>query len=67
MSAATPSQPWRVAATTRGPEPSCVPAHASSSRIPSAIDRSERFRSFAAEDSDFDPIRGEPAFKELVG
>jgi tetratricopeptide (TPR) repeat protein len=32
-----------------------------------AIDRSERFRSFAAEDSDFDPIRQEPAFKELVG
>jgi tetratricopeptide (TPR) repeat protein len=32
-----------------------------------AIDRSERFRSLAAEDSDFDPIRDEPAFKELVG
>ena len=32
-----------------------------------AIDRSERFRSFAAGDSDFDPIRDEPAFKELVG
>jgi tetratricopeptide (TPR) repeat protein len=32
-----------------------------------AVDRSERFRSFAAEDSDFDPIRDEPAFKELVG
>ena len=32
-----------------------------------AIDRSERFRSFAAGDSDFDPIREEPAFKELVG
>jgi tetratricopeptide (TPR) repeat protein len=31
-----------------------------------AIDRSERFRSFAAEDSDFDPIRDEPAFEELV-
>ena len=31
-----------------------------------AIERSERFRSFAAEDSDFDPIRDEPAFKELV-
>src|SRR5919199_174405 len=31
-----------------------------------AIDRSERFRSFAAGDSDFDPIRDEPAFKELV-
>jgi len=33
----------------------------------SAIERSERFRSFAAGDSDFDPIREEPAFKELVG
>jgi tetratricopeptide (TPR) repeat protein len=32
-----------------------------------AIGRSERFRSFAAGDSDFDPIREEPAFKELVG
>jgi tetratricopeptide (TPR) repeat protein len=31
-----------------------------------AIDRAERFRSFAAGDSDFDPIRDEPAFKELV-
>lgn len=31
-----------------------------------AIDRSERLRSSAKEDSDFDPIRGEPAFKELV-
>jgi tetratricopeptide (TPR) repeat protein len=32
-----------------------------------AIDRSERFRSFAAGDSDLDAIRDEPAFKELVG
>ena len=32
-----------------------------------AIERSERFRPFAAGDSDFDPIREEPAFKELVG
>jgi mannose-6-phosphate isomerase-like protein (cupin superfamily) len=32
-----------------------------------AIERSERFRSLAAGDSDFDPIRDEPAFKELVG
>jgi hypothetical protein len=32
-----------------------------------AIERSERFRSFAAGDSDFDPIREEPAFKELSG
>jgi tetratricopeptide (TPR) repeat protein len=31
-----------------------------------AIERSERFRSFAAGDSDFDPIRDERAFKELV-
>ena len=32
-----------------------------------AIERSQRFRSFAAGDSDFDAIREEPAFKELVG
>jgi tetratricopeptide (TPR) repeat protein len=32
-----------------------------------AIERSERSRALAAEDSDFDPIRDEPAFKELVG
>jgi tetratricopeptide (TPR) repeat protein len=32
-----------------------------------AIERSPRSRSLAAEDSDFDPIRDEPAFKELVG
>jgi tetratricopeptide (TPR) repeat protein len=31
-----------------------------------ALDRKEEFRSLAAEDSDFDPIRDEPAFKELV-
>ena len=31
-----------------------------------AIERSPRFREFAAGDSDFDPIRDEPAFKELV-
>jgi tetratricopeptide (TPR) repeat protein len=31
-----------------------------------AIEKSERFRSFAADDSDFDPIRDEPAFKALV-
>ena len=32
-----------------------------------AIERSEQFRPMAAEDSDFDPIREEPAFKELIG
>ena len=32
-----------------------------------AIDLSEGFRFMAKEDSDFDPIREEPAFKELVG
>jgi hypothetical protein len=32
-----------------------------------AIDRAEQVRSLAAGDSDFDPIRDEPAFKELVG
>jgi len=31
-----------------------------------AIDRSERSRSFAQDDSDFDPIRDEPAFKALI-
>jgi hypothetical protein len=31
-----------------------------------AIDRSERFRSYAKDDSDFDPIRDEPAFRELI-
>jgi hypothetical protein len=36
-----------------------------------ALDRTERYRerlrSLAANDSDFDPIRNEPAFKELIG
>jgi tetratricopeptide (TPR) repeat protein len=31
-----------------------------------AIDRTERLRSMAVDDSDFDPIRDEPAFKQLV-
>jgi hypothetical protein len=31
-----------------------------------AVDRSERYRSFAVDDSDFDPIRDEPAFQALV-
>jgi tetratricopeptide (TPR) repeat protein len=31
-----------------------------------AVERSERIRSFAANDSDFDPIRDDPAFKEVV-
>jgi tetratricopeptide (TPR) repeat protein len=31
-----------------------------------AIDKSERYRSFAIGDSDFDPIREEPAFQALV-
>jgi tetratricopeptide (TPR) repeat protein len=31
-----------------------------------AIDRMERLRSLAADDSDFDPIRKEPAFEELM-
>lgn len=31
-----------------------------------AIDRSERSRSYAMDDPDFDPIRDEPAFKELI-
>jgi tetratricopeptide (TPR) repeat protein len=32
-----------------------------------AIELSEQFRAYAKGDSDFDPIRDEPAFKELVG
>jgi hypothetical protein len=32
-----------------------------------AINMSERFRAYAKDDSDFDPIRDEPAFKELIG
>jgi tetratricopeptide (TPR) repeat protein len=31
-----------------------------------SIEMSERSRTYAKDDSDFDPIRGEPAFKELV-
>ena len=32
-----------------------------------AIDLNEEFRPMAAEDSDFDPIRRQPAFGDLVG
>ena len=32
-----------------------------------AIEMSERSRALAKDDSDFDPIRDEPAFKELIG
>jgi hypothetical protein len=32
-----------------------------------SIERADRSRSLAADDSDFDPIRDDPAFKELVG
>lgn len=32
-----------------------------------AIALSERFRAYARDDSDFDPLRGDPAFEELVG
>ena len=32
-----------------------------------AIDRAERFRSYAQDDSDFDPIRDDSRFKELIG
>ena len=31
-----------------------------------AIDRLERLRSYAKDDTDFEPIRGEPAFEELI-
>jgi hypothetical protein len=32
-----------------------------------AIDMSKQFRAYASDDSDFDPIRDEPAFKALLG
>jgi tetratricopeptide (TPR) repeat protein len=32
-----------------------------------AIEMSDRFRAYAQGDSDFDPIRDEPAFREVVG
>jgi tetratricopeptide (TPR) repeat protein len=32
-----------------------------------SIEKSERFRAYAKDDSDFDPIRDEPAFKQLIG
>ena len=32
-----------------------------------SIEMSARSRKYAKEDSDFDPIRDEPAFRELVG
>ena len=32
-----------------------------------AIDLSEQFRDYAKGDSDFDPIREEPGFKQLLG
>jgi len=32
-----------------------------------AIDMSDQFRAHAKDDSDLDPIRDEPAFKELIG
>ena len=32
-----------------------------------SIEMSERSRAYAKDDTDFDPIRNEPAFKELVG
>jgi tetratricopeptide (TPR) repeat protein len=31
-----------------------------------AVDMAERFRAYAKDDSDFDPIRVEPAFEELI-
>ena len=41
-------------------------AQTTRSGIKLAIDRNEPFQLLAAEDSDFDPIRDEAAFKELV-
>ena len=36
-------------------------------RLRQAIEGSDRFRAYARGDSDLDPIREEPAFRELVG
>ena len=36
-------------------------------RLRRAIGMSERFHALATDDTDFDPIRDEPAFKELIG
>ena len=33
----------------------------------SAIERKEELRQMATEDSDFDPLRGEEPFRQLVG
>ena len=35
-------------------------------RLRRAVELSERFRAYAQDDSDFDPIRNEPAFNELI-
>jgi len=35
--------------------------------LQTAIEMSEEFRDAAKDDSDLDPIRGEPAFKQLIG
>ena len=32
-----------------------------------AVDGREQFRTLAAGDSDFDPIRDQPGFRELIG
>ena len=32
-----------------------------------AVDMSEQFRAYARDDSDFDPVRDQPAFEELIG
>jgi hypothetical protein len=35
--------------------------------IERGIERKDDLRKLAAEDSDFDPVRAEPGFRELVG
>ena len=52
----------RLLREPRGPDGRCD--RATSGRRPKAV---RRFREYAKDDSDFDPIRDEPAFKELVG
>jgi hypothetical protein len=32
-----------------------------------ALELSDQFRDYAKGDSDFDPIRGDPAFRKLIG
>ena len=61
--------PSTRASPTTSPAPKLSPAAATDAieHLRQAIERSERFSELARDDSDFDSIRDEPAFKELVG